>query len=381
MDGENTSADEPADDPAPAPEKPQVPPPEPARAPAAQATPAAQTPPATPTISVAWAGSALVLTAVIGALAKTLGVVVAPGMRGVASQKMVESVELLSATLGYTFAALLIALVCGGSFELARARKINVTSRGSVVAISGLVVALASPAVVGRLHTMAGIALAVVASLLALVAAASIVRVAHTRIVGAVLGMFALAALLRPVSWQLAALASERLGLYVEAARVMATASVVVQALATLLAAAWLGTRSRVRGRLLANGAIVLAFGITYLAAHNNGEAPSAVEAVLRGSLSQAVGSVLPYGLTSIAAFLVPATILLAMVAIVQRGQPPAVLAALGLALLSQGSFDVPLHALAMTAAAQWAMLAMADDRTMWTALVGQREATAAASK
>ena len=102
---------------------------------------------------------------------------------------------------------------------------------------------------------------------------------------------------------------------------------------------------------------------------------------MLRGSLSQAVGSVLPYGLTSIAAFLVPATILLAMVAIVQRGQPPAVLAALGLALLSQGSFDVPLHALAMTAAAQWAMLAMADDRTMWTALVGQREATAAASK
>ncbi len=371
MDGENRSAEEPAEVPAPAPEKLRVPPPESARAPAAQAAAAA------PSVSVAWAGSALVLTAVIGAIAKTLGVVIAPGMRGVASQKMVESVELLSATFGYTFAALLIALVCGGSFELARARKISITSRGSVVAISGLVVALASPAVVGRLHTMAGISLAVVASLLAIVASVGTIRVAHTRVVGAVLGMFALAALLRPISWQLWALASERLGLYGEVARVMATASVVVQALATLLAAAWLGTRSRVRGRLLANGAIVLAFAITYLAARNTGETPSAVEAVLRGSLSQAVGSVLPYGLTSIAAFLVPATILLAVVAIVQRG-PPAVLAALGLALLSQGSFDVPLHALAMTAAAQWAMLAMADDRTMWTALVGQREATAA---
>ena len=371
MDGENTSADEPAEDPAQAPEKPRVPPPEPARASVAQAS-------VPPTITVAWAGSALVLTAVVGALAKTLGVVVAPGMRGVASQKMVETVELVSATLGYTFAALLIALVCGGSFELARVRKISVTSRGSVVAISGLVVALASPAVVGRLHTMAGISLAVVASVLALVAAVATVRVAHTRVVGVVLGMFALAALLRPISWQLSALASDRLGILGDASRVMATASVVVQALATLLAAAWLGTRSRVRGRLLANGAIVLAFGITYLAARNTGEAPSALEAVLRGSLSQAVGSVLPYGLTSIAAFLVPATILLALVAIVQRGQPPAVLAALGLALLSQGSFDVPLHALAMTAAAQWAMLAMADDRTMWTALVGQREAAAA---
>jgi hypothetical protein len=325
---------------------------------------------------VAWAGSALILTALVGALAKTLGVVVAPGLRGVASQRTVELVELLSSTLAYTFAALLVALICGGSFELARARKIGVVSRGSVVAISGLVVALASPAVVGRLHTMAGLFLAVVASLLALVASVGTIRVAHTRIVGGVLGMFALAALLRPISWQLSALANDRasIGLY-DAGRLMAAGSVIVQALATLLAAAWLGTRSRVRGRILANGAIVLAFGITYLAARDGSDAPSSLEAVLRGSLSQAVGSVLPFGLTSIAAFLVPATILLALVSIVQRTHAPAVLAALGLALLSQGSFDVPLHALAITAAAQWGLLAMADDRTLWSALVGQRAA------
>jgi len=371
MDGENTSADEPAGEPAAAPEKPPVLPPAPARAPAAQG--------AMPTISVAWAGSALVLTAVVGALAKTLGVVVAPGLRGVASQKTVEAVELLSSTLAYTFAALLVALVCGGSFELARARKVGVVSRGSVVAISGLVVALSSPATVQRLHTMAGIALAVVASLLALVAATSTIRIAHTRIVGGVLGMFALAALLRPISWQLSALAGERasVALY-DAGRSVAAAAVVVQALATLLAAAWLGTRSRVRGRLLANGAIVLAFVITYLGAHEGTAPPSAVALILRGALSQAAGSTLPYGLTSIAAFLVPATILLAIVAIVQRAHPPPVLAALALALLSQGALDVPLHALAITAAAQWAMLAMADDRTMWSALVRQRNAAAA---
>ena len=371
MDGENRSADEPAEDPAAAPKKPRVPPPAPARAPAVPAAPQ--------TISVAWAGSALVLTAVVGALAKTLGVVVAPGLRGVASQKTVEAIEILSSTLAYTFAALLVALICGGSFELARARKVGVVPRGSVVAVSGLVVALASPAVVGRLYTIAGIALAVVASLLALIASVGTIRVAHTRILGGVLGMFALAALLRPISWQLSALASERtsLGLY-EAGRALAAGSVIVQALATLLAAAWLGTRSRVRGRLLANGAIVLAFGITYLAAHDGVAPPSSLEAVLRSSLSQAVGSVLPFGLTSIAAFLVPATILLAIVAIVQRTHPPAVLAALGLALLSQGSFDVPLHALAITAAAQWAMLAMVDDRTMWSALVSQRAANTA---
>jgi hypothetical protein len=365
MDGENTSAEEPVGDPPNA----RAPAPIAARSPLAQ--PAA--------VNVAWASSALVLTAVVGAAAKVLGVLVAPGLRGIASQRTVDAVEIISATLGYTFAALLVALICAGSFELARVRKIGVLSRGTVVAVSGLVVALASPAVVQRLHNMAGIALAVVASIIAVVAAIGTIRVAHTRIVGAVVGMLALSGLLRPLAWALTTLANERasLGLY-NAGRGLTTVAVVVQALAALLAAAWLGTRSRLRGRLLANGAIVLAFAITYVAARDSGDTPSSLEAVLRSSLSQAASLPLPYGLSSIAAFLVPATILLALVAVVQRAHPPAVLAALALALLSHGAFDVPLHALAVTAAAQWAMLAMIDERTMWSALVRGREEGAA---
>jgi len=329
-----------------------------------------------PSTSVAWAGSALVLTAVVGAVAKITGVLVAPGMRGIASQRAVDFTEILSATLSFTFAALLVALICGGSFELARVRKIGVASRGSVVAISGLVVALASPAVVQRLHTVAALALALVASVIAILAAAVTVRVAQTRAVGAVLGMFALSGLLRPIAWEVTSLAGERasLGLYYTG-RGLATFAVVVQALAALVAAAWLGTRSRWRGRALANGAIVMAFIVTYYAARDGGDTPSELEAVLHGSLSQAAGLPLPYGLGTIAAFLVPATILLALVAVVQRAQPRAVLAALALTLLSHGSFDVPLHALAVTAAAQWAMLAMVDERSMWSAMVREREA------
>jgi len=328
-----------------------------------------------PSASIAWAGGALVLTAVVGALAKVFGVLVAPGMRGIASQRSMEITDGLSATFSYTFAALLIALICGGSFELARVRKIGVVSRGGVVAISGLVVALASPAVMQRLHTMAALALALVASVLAMIAATSTLRVAQTRAVGALLALLALSGLLRPIAWELTALAGERasLGLY-HAGRTVATLTVAIQAFATLLAAAWLGTRSRWRGRMLANAAIVVAFAITYLAARDGGDTPSALEAVLRGSLSQASGLPVPYALGSIAAFLVPATILLALVAIVQRAQPLAVLAAIGLALLSQGAFDVPLHALAITAASQWAMLAMTDERSMWTAMVQQRD-------
>ena len=114
--------------------------------------------------SIAWASGALLLTVIVGAAAKILGVLVAPGMRGIASERAMVATETVSATLGYTFAALLVALICGGSFELARARRIHVASRGTVVAISGLIVALASPAVVQRLHPMAAIMLAVVAS-------------------------------------------------------------------------------------------------------------------------------------------------------------------------------------------------------------------------
>jgi hypothetical protein len=318
-----------------------------------------------------------VLTAVVGALAKVFGVLIAPGMRGIASQRSMEIADGLSATFSYTFAALLIALICGGSFELARVQKIGVLSRGSVVAISGLVVALASPAVMQRLHTMAALALALVASVLAMVAASSTLRVAQTRAVGALLGLLALSGLLRPIAWELTALAGERasLGLY-HSGRALATLTIAIQAFATLLAAAWLGTRSRWRGRMLANAAIVVAFSITYLAARDSGDTPSALEAVLHGSLSQSSGLPIPYALGSIAAFLVPATILLALVAIVQRAQPPAVLAAIGLALLSQGAFDVPLQALAITAAGQWAMLAMMDERSLWAARVQARAET-----
>lgn len=328
-----------------------------------------------PGVSIAWAGGALVLTAVVGAVAKLFGVLIVPGMRGIASQRAMETTDGISATASYTFAALLVAVICGGSFELARARKIGVVSRGSVVAVSGLVVALASPAVMQRLHTVAALALAVVASVLAIVAASSTLRVAQTRAVGVLLALLALSGLLRPIAWALTALAGERasLGLY-HAGRGLATLTVALQAFATLLAAAWLGTRSRWRGRMLANAAIVVAFGVTYLAARDAGDTPSALEAVLRGSLSQPSGLPTPYALGSIAAFLVPATILLALVAVVQRAQPPAVLAAIGLALLSQGALDVPLNALALTAASQWAMLAMVDDRSMWTAMVQQRE-------
>lgn len=310
------------------------------------------------------------MTAVVGALAKLLGVIIAPGMRGIASQRAMEFAEVVSATLGYTFATLLVALVCGSSFELARARNVGAVTRGGVVGLAGLIVALASPAVSQRLHTAAALALALMTSVVVLMAAASTVRVTRTRAIGAVLAMFALSGVLRPLVWQLSMVAGERasLGLY-QASRGLSTVAVALQALATLLGAAWLGTRSPIRGRLLANAAIVLAFGLTYVAAREGVDTPWAALAVLRGALTQARVAPPPYGLVSIAAFLLPASILLALVAVVQRRVPSIVVGTLALALLSQGVFEVPLQALAVTAAAQWALLAMTDARARWSML------------
>jgi hypothetical protein len=47
---------------------------------------------------------------------------------------------------------------------------------------------------------------------------------------------------------------------------------------------------------------------------------------------------------------------------------------ALALALVSRGSFDAPLRALASVAAAAWIALTMADDRAMWKGLSIARE-------
>lgn len=322
-----------------------------------------------------WAGGALLLTGVVGVFAKIAGVLVAPGIRGVALQATVDLVETVSAALAYTFAGLLVGLVCAASFELARAQRVPLWARASVVAISGLVVALASPAVVSRLQALPAIALAVVTGIVTLIAGIAALRAAHTRAIGAILCMLSIAGLVRPFGWELIAIAQDRGSLtFFYSGRALGVFAVVVQALAALVAAAWLGTRDRWRGRILANLAIILAFVVTYLAARETDGAPLAPFAVLRTSLGHAAGASLPWGIGAIAQFLVPASILLAADSLIQRAQPKAVVVSLALALLSHGAFDVPLQSLAVIASAQWVLLAMADDRSMWTALVRERE-------
>jgi hypothetical protein len=326
------------------------------------------------TTSTAWAAGALMITAGLAVVAKVAGVVLAPGLRGLGSQKTMDFVDTGSAALAYTLAGLLVALLCAGSFELARVRRIGIGARATVVGLSGLVVALASPAVITRLHPIAALVLAIITSLIVLVAGVVASRASHTRAVAAILALLATAGLLRPFAWEASMIGGERASPSMfQFGVVLAAVAVIVQALATLLAATWLATRSLWRGRVLANVAVVLAFVVTYLAARETAGAPSSLDSALQAALGRTMGVQLPYGISSVAAFLMPASLLLAAVALLQRAQPVAVVAALCFALLSGGSFDVPLQALAIVVAAEWLMLSTADDRSMWSSLKSEK--------
>ena len=320
-----------------------------------------------------WLRTALVMIVAVGAIAKVLGVLVMPGMAGIASQGAVVAAEALSSTFAYAFALLTIVLIGAGAYELSRARGIGMVSRGAAIGLSGIVIAVALPSLTHRLHSIPTLGLSIATTLLTVIGAVTALRAAPTRILGAVLGLLAISALVRPASWELTVMAGEQasIGLY-GVGKLLASIALVLSALATLLSAAWLGTRSPIRGRLLANGAIVVAFFVTYVAARESAD-PGTLQMVLHSSLAQSNGLPLPFALTSIGAFLVPATIMLAIASVAQRAAAPAVLGSLAFALLSQGALDVPLQALAMAAAVTWGMLAMADPKSMWSVMMASR--------
>ncbi len=308
--------------------------------------------------SYGWAAGSLSLTAGLAVAAKVLGVIVAPGVRGAASTGVVEGAQLLSAVFGYVLMGLLVGLAGVGAFEIAKAHRLPPSSRFPVVGLSGLAIALASPAVVDRLPKTIALALALVASLLTVIGAITAARATQTRAVGVVLGLLSFVALLRVTSWEVAAAAGESASLSTfHVAQVFATIAVAIHAFAAVLAGAWLGSRAGWSGRVMANGAIVMAFAATWVAGRQS-DAPSVVELVLRGSLGSATGVPSPLALAPVAVFLLPACLMLAVVAIVTRARGPVLLAALALALVAHGSYDVPLQALCAVVAAQWAMLA-----------------------
>ncbi len=315
------------------------------------------------------------VTAVTAVVASLFSVLIAPGLPGNAAGRFVDVAAHLSSTFAYLLAGLLITLLCTGAFEIAKAGRIGSFSRVIAVGASGLAVALSAPALHERLHPMAGMLLAISAAFAAIVGAWHALQKAHTRAVGAVLLGFAIAGLLRLAAWELAGVAGDRGNqrMY-DVSCGIASAAVVIEGLGQLAAAAWLGTRGRLLGRMASNGAIALAFVVTWGAAYGVRPGAAPWQSILHSALAEVAGQPPPLGLRAVATFLATASIFLALVAVLQRRQVAAIISALALALISRGTLDVPLRAMAIAAAGQWVLLTMLDDRSMWKSFAAQRE-------
>ncbi len=310
--------------------------------------------------AAAWGSRLLVATGATSIVSSALGVIVVPGLRGNAAERTVVLWERVSGTLGYVTMALVVALVCGAAFEVARSPRIHVVFRIASVAFAGLALALASQGLVARLHPAAALALLTAASAGVGVAGAASVRARHTRAGGFVLLALALAATCHGLAWALAGYAGEhaRAGLYA-AARGISTAGVALETTAHVVAVSWLTIRGRWRARVSVYLAVLVALALTIVALR--AEAGPTFGGVLRAGIVDAQAHPLPYGLLAAARFLAPASLLLAASAL---GGDPKLLpttAVLALAIASHARFDMPIAALMGVAAGLWLALIAAD--------------------
>jgi hypothetical protein len=330
--------------------------------------------PDSPALTSAWL---LRSAAILSVGAAILGIILSPGLRGNAPGVVVDAADRAAQVLGYVMYGLLLVLVVRATVEILRLRRLSAAPRVVVVTAAGIVLAAAAPSLWARLPERLAEALGLAAATAAMVSAGAGLRAPHTRAVGGVLGAFALAAFVRLSAFELATFAGEHASVRLfEVSRGFATCGIVFEAIGQLVAATWLGTRARLSGQLLSSAALAGAFIVTWGAAAGVHAGAAPWQAVLHTALSDAAGVPRPFAyetLGAVATFLVAASMLLALVAAAQPGQVVVVISTLALALLARGAFDAPLRGMAASAAALWIVLASADERAMWKALMGDR--------
>jgi hypothetical protein len=343
-------------------------PPEDERAPASSGP----VPRRSPGLAAGW----LLRTAGFAAVSAGLtALVVAPGVRGNASESIVVWADRWSARQAYFLGALLFGLVIWGALELMRALSVSLPSRLALIGTGGLVVFLTVFSFWERLRFPLPVVLSIATSVAAIAGSWACARAPHTRAAAGVLIAFAFAALARLGAWKLAMSASDQgsMQLY-EVSRGLATAGVLFEGFGQLVAVAWLGTRSKLWGQIGAFVAIAGALALTWGVAKGVHSGASLWQAMLHTALADAPGVPSPFLLEKVAVFLVPSSLLLALVSVAQPRQVPAVVSVMALALVSRGAFDAPLRGLCAVTAAIWAALACVDERAMWRTLIEDRK-------
>jgi hypothetical protein len=226
-----------------------------------------------------------------------------------------------------------------------------------------------------RIPSWCAVSVSAAAAVSAIAAAYASARAPHTRAVAGVLFAFAFAAIARIAAWELATAAGDSASMPLfRWARVLATAGVLFEASGQLIAVIWLWTRSRLAGQVGSAAALVATVAVMLGVRSGMHSGADLWQSVLHTALADAAGVPSPYAFDALAVFLVPASLLLALVAAAQPNQVVALVATVALALVSRGSFDAPVRALCVAVASQWATLACGDERAMWRTLLDDRK-------
>lgn len=313
-------------------------------------------------------------------VATVLGVIVVPGLHGSATDAVVNTWDRASSVFAYAMAILVSCGIVLSTVELVGSHRAETVPGALIVAGSSLIVVLlvvsmarAYVAPDAPPQVQVTLLVAVIASAVAATAGWRAVGGPHTRALSIVISCFALAALVRLSAWEMATIGGERASASLYGlSRGLSTLGVVIEALGQLGAAVWIGTRGRA-GIALSSAAAVGAFAVTWGAALGGKVDAPTWAVALHTSLAQVATLPAPYALSGALSFLTASSVLLAAAALVLLEQPAAISAAFALALVSRGAFDAPLRALAIVAAAQWAVVALFDERILWASLTAPR--------
>ena len=335
--------------------------------------------PAAPAEAAGWLLRSSALAAVASGIA---AVIVLPGLRGNASESVVVWADRVTATLAYSSARAADSAAHLGGIDLGRVRgNIGTATRavlmgtGSAVLVGTLIVPFAQ-AYREPLPPLLGLVLVTAASVSAIVAAYGAVLRPHTRAPAVLLMALAFAAVARLGAWEVAERANDHADL--------GSFTGVVRSRRPESSSRRSGSSSRSRGSAheeptgRAGGLHGRAARRTR--AHLGRRARRAFRAapwqyVLHTALADAPGLPPPFALDAVATFLVPASLLLALVSAAQPHQAAAVVACVALALISHGAFDAPLRAMCVIVASVWITLASADDGLQgrpWQPLLGE---------
>jgi len=319
-------------------------------------------------------------TIAVGAAAKTLSVLLVPGMRGIGSQTAVDILEWAGSALSYIFGILLCACLMRSSRVLLFTRLLNLPTRGVVLLSTLAAVTLAVPAALQRIDSAHALPLALARAVSVGVIAAGAIAFFRppSRWPAAAVLSFALCNLVRIGSWRTAMRAAEsHSAMLLQYSNVLSTLHISLLAFAIGLSIVWIWPRSSVHARKtfgIARAAILIPCAIGFAASDfagriGNTEIITPLRDVIRGSVTHAMATAAGAGQLAMLSCLLGASILLPLAALTVVEIPAHLCSmALGLALLSHGAFDVPIQALAGAAAAQWLLMAFVEEKAIGAA-------------